>query len=100
MILRIVRMDFRPESLADFHQLFDQHKSAIRQVKGCTHLELHSDPLISTVRYTYSHWTSLADLDAYRKSDLFGIVWPKTKRLFAHPPQAFSLQRLETISPD
>jgi quinol monooxygenase YgiN len=99
MILRIVRMEFQADQLATFHQLFDTHKSAIRHFKGCMHLELHRDPAAPNIRYTYSHWESQEALDRYRKSDLFGIVWPRTKRLFAHRPQAFSLQHLETIQP-
>ncbi len=99
MILRIVRMDFHPENLSHFHRLFDAHKSAIRQVEGCMHLELHADPDHPQVRYTYSHWQSQAALDAYRQSPLFGIIWPQTKRLFASKAQAFSLSPLETISP-
>ncbi|MEM6343027.1 MAG: antibiotic biosynthesis monooxygenase family protein [Bacteroidota bacterium] len=97
MILRIVKMTFQAHKLAEFHQLFDQHKHQIRHQKGCQHLELYEDPSDARVRFTYSHWDSQADLDAYRHSDLFGIVWPATKQLFADRPQAFSLQFLERI---
>ncbi len=97
MILRIVKMTFQADKLAEFHQLFDEHKHKIRHQKGCQHLELHEDPNDPRIRFTYSHWDSQADLDAYRHSELFGVVWPATKRLFADRPQAFSLQFLERI---
>lgn len=97
MILRIVKMTFQKEKLAEFHQLFDQHKQHIRHQPGCQHLELHADPKDPRVRFTYSHWDSLAVLDDYRHSTLFGKVWPATKLLFAERPEAFSLQCLERI---
>lgn len=98
MIVRIVRMKFRPEALAAFQDIFDQSKADIRRFPGCSHLELHADAKDPHVRYTYSHWRSQSDLDAYRDSSLFGQVWPATKALFAERPQAFSLTQLETVS--
>jgi quinol monooxygenase YgiN len=98
MIVRIVRMEFHPDNLETFQGIFDASKMAIRHFPGCLHLELHRDPRHPQVRYTYSHWRSQADLDAYRQSELFGSVWPRTKALFAAPPQAFSLERLEEVS--
>lgn len=98
MIVRIVRMEFQPEKLNDFHQIFQASKHAIRAREGCLHLELHQDASQANVLYTYSHWTSEEALNAYRKSDVFGKVWPKTKALFADKPQAFSLVKLEEVS--
>lgn len=98
MIVRIVRMKFRPEALTTFQAIFDQSKASIRSFPGCLHLELHADAHDPHVRYTYSHWRSQGDLDAYRHSELFGQVWPATKALFAERPQAFSLEKLEEVS--
>ena len=98
MILRIVRMEFRPEALAEFHVIFDQSKQAILCFDGCLHLELHQDPQNPQVRYTYSHWESEIALNAYRDSTLFASVWPKTKALFAARPQAFSLVQMEVVA--
>jgi hypothetical protein len=98
MILRIVRMEFRPEALAEFHAIFDQSKQAIRNFPGCHHLELHQDPKNPQVRYTYSHWESENALNAYRDSELFASVWPRTKALFAARPQAFSLVQMELVA--
>ena len=98
MIVRIVRMTFQPEKLSDFQAIFDRSKHKIRAFPGCMHLELHADPQDEQVRYTYSHWRSQEDLDAYRHSELFGQVWPVTKALFAEKPRAYSLTHMETIS--
>ncbi|WNJ20874.1 antibiotic biosynthesis monooxygenase family protein [Pontibacter sp. G13] len=97
MIVRIVRMEFQADKLEAFHQIFDQSKQAIRQFPGCLHLELHRDPQNEQVRYTYSHWEHEDALNAYRKSELFGGVWPATKALFAAKPKAFSLIQMETV---
>lgn len=101
MIVRIVRMKFQADKLDEFHQIFDQSKEKISSFPGCLHLELHADPTDDTVRYTYSHWQSQDDLNAYRHSELFGQVWPRTKALFDAKPMAHSLTLLEEVkAPD
>jgi heme oxygenase (mycobilin-producing) len=91
MITRIVRMHFTEAGVDEFLQIFDANKLAIRNFPGCTHLQLlkdAEDPLVFT---TLSHWNSEADLEAYRKSELFGSVWGRVKTLFSERTQAFSL---------
>jgi heme oxygenase (mycobilin-producing) len=91
MITRIVRMHFTEAGVDEFLQIFDANKLAIRNFPGCTHLQLLKDaegPLVFT---TLSHWNSEADLEAYRKSELFGSVWGRVKTLFSERTQAFSL---------
>jgi quinol monooxygenase YgiN len=97
MIIRIVKMEFRPESLAQFHQLFDRQKHRIRTFPGCRHLELHIDPQNACVRYTYSTWDSVQALESYRSSELFLGTWAQTKALFASAPTAFSLEKMEEV---
>ncbi|MEL6674121.1 MAG: putative quinol monooxygenase [Bacteroidota bacterium] len=97
MIIRIVRMEFAPEHIPAFETLFASSKTHIRTQPGCLHLEMHQDAHLPHVRYTYSKWTDEAALNAYRNSELFGQVWPKTKALFAGKPMAFSLTHLETV---
>ena len=43
-------------------------------------------------RATLSFWSAQDDLDTYRKSALFGEVWPASKALFAAPPEAQSYE--------
>lgn len=97
MIVRIVRMEFQPEKLDAFFDIFESSKHAIRAREGCLHLELHQDASQPHVLYTYSHWASEEALNAYRNSDTFGDVWPRTKALFAAKPQAFSLVKLQEV---
>ena len=91
MIIRVVRMTFIPEQVAAFLTLFHESAPHIRQQPGCRYLELWQDAENPTVYCTYSHWDDVAALNAYRKSALFGEVWPATKRLFAAAPAAFSV---------
>lgn len=90
-------MHFRPGESAAFRGIFDNSKHLIRQFEGCHHLSLHNEAGRPEVFFTYSIWTSAAHLDAYRKSELFGATWKKTKALFAEKAQAWSLQELETV---
>lgn len=84
-------MTFEPAQVPAFLALFRETESRIRQQPGCQHLALWQDADQPHVYCTYSHWNDAAALDAYRRSALFGAVWPATKRLFAAPPVAFSV---------
>ncbi|PJJ59289.1 putative quinol monooxygenase [Hymenobacter chitinivorans] len=99
MLTRIVRMTFQPEKVVDFLAIFRDSENKIRTMPGCRHLELWQDADASHVYCTHSHWDSAADLDNYRRSVLFGQVWPATKRLFAAPPLAFSVYPAGPDSP-
>jgi len=91
MLIRIVRMTFEPARVAEFLALFYASQQQIRQMPGCRFLELWQDADTPYIYCTHSHWDSAEALNAYRRSALFGQVWPATKRLFAAPPQAFSV---------
>lgn len=94
MIVRIVHMAFRPETLPPFLALFEQHRDAISGQPGCTQLQLVQDPEDPLALMTISTWDGPEALDAYRGSALFGEVWPATKRLFSAPPRAQTLSLL------
>jgi hypothetical protein len=86
-------MHFKESGIKTFLDIFQKHKTAIRNVKGCKHLELLKDvnhPLVFT---TLSHWDEAGDLDVYRNSELFKVVWGQVKVLFSSSPQAFSLEK-------
>lgn len=93
MLIRVVRMVFLPEKVGEFMGVFNESKDKIRGFKGCRHMELLQDFNDPNIFMTYSHWESEEHLNNYRKSELFGQVWPATKRLFAAPPVAFSAQQ-------
>ncbi len=97
MIVRMVRMTFQPEKIDDFLAVFQATKSKIRAFEGCQHLELLRDVTHANVFFTYSHWHSAAHLNNYKKSKLFGQVWPSTKKLFLAPPEAWSTEQLEIL---
>lgn len=91
MIIRIVKMTFETNKVADFLSIFEASKNLIRNMEGCKHLELLNDVKTQTVFFTYSHWENENDLNIYRNSELFKSVWSKTKILFAEKPEAWSV---------
>ncbi|RFP65833.1 antibiotic biosynthesis monooxygenase [Hymenobacter lapidiphilus] len=99
MLIRIVRLTFAPEHVPAFLRIFQDSEAQIRQMPGCRHLELWQDADDPHVYCTHSHWESAEALNAYRRSALFGQVWPATKALFAAPPLAFSVRPAELPAP-
>jgi heme-degrading monooxygenase HmoA len=97
MIVRIVQLPIEPGSLKGekFEALFQEYKSAILDTTGCQRVQL----LAADICYfTYSWWDSETDLNAYRDSTTFGVVWPKTKALFSGKPQAWTCNSLEHMT--
>lgn len=97
MLIRIVRMTFKPEGIPAFLEIFEFHKNSIRNFPGCSHLELWKDFSSENIFLTCSHWDSEEALNKYRDSELFKSVWSYTKALFAEKPQAFSSKKLQEV---
>ena len=97
MLIRIVRMTFKPEKVSAFLENFEANKSFIRNFPGCQHLELWQDETEKNIFMTYSHWESEKSLDQYRDSELFKSVWRFTKALFSENPQAYSSKKLQEV---
>lgn len=95
MIVRIVRMTFQEDKVEEFLEIFRSSKDKIRGFEGCRHVELLQDAHQPNVYSTYSHWESEEALNNYRRSELFGQVWPATKKLFAATPEAWSLKPVQ-----
>ena len=93
MLIRLVRMTFRPDAMDAFNAIFLASAPQIRAFPGCLHLELWRDHRYPNVLTTCSHWESADALHAYRHSTLFRTTWAQTKPLFAARPQAFSHHR-------
>ncbi len=91
MIVRIVKMVFRPEEVPVFLELFAARKEQIRGFEGCSHLELWREEGQEHVFFTYSHWVDEHALNRYRFSSLFKDTWSRTKALFQEKAQAWSL---------
>lgn len=93
MLIRIVKMTFDPTKVGDFLAVFEESKSLIRAMEGCSHLELLQDYNLPNSFSTYSYWQDEQALNNYRNSKLFKNVWAKTKVLFSQKPIAFSLKK-------
>ena len=98
MIVRIVKMGFHENNVEDFLNNYNANKLKIRNFKGCEFLELYRDKSNPNVFFTYSYWESEADLERYRQSDLFKNVWAKTKPLFNVKPEAWSVDKIESLN--
>ena len=84
-------MDFDPEKVKDFLELFAVVEPKIASFPGCNHLELCQDPSLEHVYFTFSIWENESALESYRHSELFKSTWEKTKILFGGKPLAYSL---------
>lgn len=91
MLVRIVKLTFKPENISSFEQIFEETKQQIRSFEGCLFLELYQQQENPNVFFTYSFWKDTAALEVYRNSDFFKSVWSETKTLFASKPEAWSL---------
>lgn len=92
MILRLVKMTFKPEETANFLAYFETVKDDIASMPGIVNLKLYQDESNSNIVFTHSTWLNDRYLEAYRKSEVFGKVWPKTKAMFDDKPMAWSLK--------
>ncbi|MDH3322918.1 MAG: antibiotic biosynthesis monooxygenase [Flavobacteriaceae bacterium] len=98
MFVRIVKMSFDENKIDEFLSDFQLVKDKIRAFEGCQFLELYQDKNLKNIFFTYSYWDTQQDLDNYRKSDLFIKVWSKTKTLFNAKPEAWSVDKIETLA--
>ncbi|MEB8345105.1 antibiotic biosynthesis monooxygenase [Flavobacteriaceae bacterium KMM 6898] len=98
MFVRIVKLTFKKENIASFEQIFEESKEVIRNVEGCTFLELLQDRNNPNIFFTYSFWQKEENLDNYRNSDLFKNIWGKTKTLFAERAEAWSMDKKTTLN--
>lgn len=97
MFIRIVKLSFHPEKVASFLDNFDKNKTHIRNYPGNTFLELYQDKNNKSVFFTYSIWEEEEDLENYRHSELFKEVWTFTKALFNDKPEAWSVDKIESL---
>ncbi|MCD2259416.1 putative quinol monooxygenase [Psychroserpens luteolus] len=97
MFVRIVKMSFDASKIEEFLSNFEDNKHHIRAFDGCEFLELYRDKHNTNVFFTYSYWQTEADLENYRQSNLFKGVWAKTKPLFNAKPEAWSVDKLESL---
>jgi len=94
MFTRIVKMEFKPERVADFIANFEKERNEVRNQPGCRSLVLYRDKTNTNVFFTYSVWEDESDLERYRNSDFFKGVWQFTKQLFNAKPMAWSVDEV------
>lgn len=94
MIVRIVKMVFKEENIDDFSLFSSTIQHIIKKQTGCLHLEILQDINDPAIFFTFSKWETLDNLEAYRQSNFFREVWPKTKKWFAAKPEAWSLHNI------
>ncbi|MFI8378149.1 putative quinol monooxygenase [Leeuwenhoekiella sp. NPDC079379] len=97
MIVRLVKMEFKPEEIENFKILFEGVKEHIRSFEGCKFLELLNGTDNKTIFFTHSYWESAEALETYRKSELFKTTWARTKVLFNAKPEAWSVEKFVTL---
>jgi len=97
MIVRIVELSIQEDKIAIAKNLLADVAPKVRNSPGCTHLRILMDIHDSGHVTTYSHWNSEADLNAYRKSEVFKSFWSQIKPLFAVPAKAWSSRTLHHL---
>tara|TARA_R100000353_G_scaffold53405_1_gene42716 strand:- start:17762 stop:18034 length:273 start_codon:yes stop_codon:yes gene_type:complete len=90
-------MEFKAENVTAFLENFETVKDKIRNFPGCEFLELYRDKNEETIFFTYSRWNDETHLENYRHSELFKEVWSKTKPMFRHKAQAWSVDTLVSL---
>ncbi len=98
MFVRIVKMSFHEENIPKFLENFDLMKEKIRNAPGNRLLELYRDKHNPSIFFTYSYWETEKDLENYRNSALFYEVWQFTKKLFNDKPEAWSVDKLTSLT--
>ena len=98
MFIRIVKLSFHEENIPAFLENFELMKEKIRNAPGNRFLELYQDKNNKCIFFTYSYWETEQDLENYRNSELFDGIWNFTKKLFNDKPEAWSVDKLASLS--
>ena len=95
MITRIVKLSIKEEHWTEFESVFLTNHDKIGNQSGCHSVELLRDENNPHLFFTKSSWDNQESLNAYRNSELFGMIWPKVKKWFNDKPEAWSLTSLK-----
>lgn len=94
MVLRFVRMRFRPEEVEQFVALYEGAYPLIAGQPGCRSVQLIRELDDPAAFATWSVWDDEAALDAYRASPFFRRFWPEVRALFRAPAEAVSFEQI------
>ncbi|HLV41534.1 MAG TPA: antibiotic biosynthesis monooxygenase family protein [Brumimicrobium sp.] len=89
-MIRLVKLTLKKEHVNDFIEHFDTVKEKINAFPGCLGMKLLRDKNNPQVVFTFSEWNDDSDLENYRKSELFGSIWPTVKQWFEQKAEAIS----------
>ena len=81
MFVRIVKLIIKTEEISSFKTMFDEKKSLIRNFPGCQFLELYQDKKKGLSSPTAAE-----------------TVWAETKLKFNGKPEAWSVNKLVSLS--
>jgi heme-degrading monooxygenase HmoA len=84
-------MVFADNYISDFTEIFKQSQPKIAKMDGCISVKLQQDVNKPQIFFTISEWETEANLEEYRKSELFISTWKKVKPMFAAKAEAWSL---------
>ena len=87
-------MEFKPENVSAFVNIFKTYKDKIITFDGCHSVELLRDFNTQNIFFTYSIWDSESSLNNYRESNTFKDIWSKTKPLFSSKAKAWSVKEI------
>ena len=90
MLVRIVKLTLKEESLEIFFEEFNKNKMKIVNFPGCQGMRLLQDVTQKNIIMTYSHWNHEQALNSYRESDVFSTLWSNIKPHFTQRPEAWS----------
>ena len=90
MLVRIVKLTLKEESLEFFFEEFNKNKKDILNFPACQGMKMLQDLNQRNIIMTYSHWDDEMALNSYRESDLFSGLWSKIKPHFIQPAEAWS----------
>ena len=90
MLIRIVKLTFKEDSLDIFFNEFNKNRSKIVNFPGCQGMKLLQDTKDKNIIMTYSHWDDESALNNYRSSQVFSNLWNNVKIHFSDRPEAWS----------
>jgi quinol monooxygenase YgiN len=91
-MVRIVKLEFKPEFIISFREVYTAVNQKILAMPGCNGVQLLQDITNKNIFFTYSNWDNEAALNNYRNSALFLETWQTIKPWFANKAEAWSVE--------
>lgn len=92
----IARFKTKPETAAEFEQIFAELVGFTRHETGCLNYDLHRDLEDPTLFFMHETWANADALDEHFDKPYIDRAFAASPRLLAEPAE---IRRLEMISP-